>query len=839
MSDTRLVFVPWPVPLALGLLVGVAFAAPVGRWCTTLGVTLMAVSAVLQFAGRHPWPTSLKLGNTASAMRFVLPVMLAAGLGLVRAAEFDRRLNPIEPLYGQSAVWRGSSDGTVLNAVSPVRAKLALVAPRGGWPGGSPPVGHVTIEGVAEPAPGKRNPGGFDYAAHLNRRGVSGQLFVQQVSGTPAVSPRHRVQRGVVAGLNPEGAALMSAITLGVRDDLGDLRDAFAASGMAHLLALSGLHIGVLLLSVDRLLKAVPRYRTPLVAITALGFVWLVGASPSVVRAASMALAGLGSRAFGAGRVQPWTALSLAAIVGLLTAPQMLHDLSFQLSFLAVAGMLLLLPPWLDRLGVGQGSRGGSAANSMANLAKVAANADSHGTGSLGSLAAPELAALSDAAGRRLRTLLLSGLAVSVAAQLPSLSVVVGSFGVLPLLSPLVNVVAVPLASLLVPLGFVAGMAGLIAEPLARLVNMATQPLASGLIALANYTAGQPKLAWGQVSWLGHVCWAAFFVAVCAWARHPGRLKHTALVAVVAAGVAWAVPAATPPPDVWFLDVGQGDATLVRLPGGAGLLIDGGGSPFSDFDVGNRIVVPALRALGVTRLAAVVATHPDADHIEGLLAVLQNVPVGMLVTGPPDPASVLDRQLRALADQKGIAVHQAVRGQRLVVHVGRGSALRLDVLNPPARTAATANERSVAMALYYDDRPLALLLGDIGLATEPDLAVPPAPLLMVPHHGSRGSTGPQLVRAASPTWAVISVGRNQYGHPSPEVVEGLEEAGVLVLTTLESGAVRFDLRRPHLKPEAMVRLPAESAFQGAAAPPQLLRLWSNHVRQNERLVTYP
>lgn len=769
-------FVPWPQPLAVGLVLGVASSAALpGRLSLGLGTALFALALGRQLTARRPWPTVLDLRRPALLLSFSLPVLLGAGVGLARAGLHDLRPDPVAGLHGRVLGWVGVSDGAVLHASSPVRARLSLVAPKGGWPGSVPPTGLMRAEGVVQAAAGKRNPGGFDHAAHLTRRGVSAQLFVDGYELVPHVPLRHRLKRGVEAGLAPEAGALMSAMTLGLRDDLGEVRDLFGAAGMAHLLALSGLHVGVLLLALERLLRGAPRWRTPLLALSALGFVALVGAAPSIVRAATMALAALASRSFGAGRVQPWTALSLAALVGLLHAPQMLHDLSFQLSYLAVAGMLLLLPPWLARLGV-TGREVGSTSSALAE---------------------PELAVLGSVLWRRgrhaVRQGVLSGLAVSTAAQLPSLSLVLGAFGSLPLLSPIVNVVAVPLASLLVPLGFLAGMLGLVALPLAQGVNLLTGPLVRTLIGLSEFGASLPSITWGEVSWLGHACWAAFVVALAAWAWRPGRLACTACVALVAGGVTWAVPAAQAPPDVWYLDVGQGDAVLIRLGGGEGVLIDGGGSPFSDFDVGARVVMPALRALGVSRLAAVVATHPDADHVEGLLPVLERWRVGLLVTGPPDPEAPLDGRLRQLAERRGIPVHQARRGERLSLPSWE---VVLEVLNPPASATGPANERSVALVLRHRGAARALFLGDLGLPTEPDLAVPPVDVLMVPHHGSRSSTGDGLVRAASPRWAVISVGRNQYGHPTPEVVTRLQEAGVPVLTTLANGALRFDLGRP-------------------------------------------
>lgn len=782
-------FVPWPMPVAAGMLVGVAAASVAGpRVALVLGSLLLVGALAYQAVTRRPWPTTFEVSKPTLFLGFVVPLVLGAGAGLTRHAMFDLAPNPLEHWYEQEVTWRGHSDGSVLSAVSPVRARLALVAPSGGWTESVAPAGPLTVTGVAQPAPGKRNPGGFDMAAHLRRRGVAGQLFVTDYVEGPGLPVRQRLQRGVVAGLDPLGAGLMAAMTLGLRHDLGEVRDIFGPAGMAHLLALSGLHVGVLLLALERLLKPFRRWRTPLLMAATVSFVALVGASPSVIRAATMALAALASRAFGAGRVQPGTALALAALVGMLLAPQMLFDLSFQLSYLAVAGMLVLLPHWLPRLGVAGAPPAGSGAALAAD---------------------PELAAMAGALLRRgrhaARSMFWTGLAVSTAAQLPSLSLVLHSFGVLPVLSPLVNVLAVPLAGLLVPLGFLAGILGLVAEPLARLVNLVTQPLVSALVGLARVGATLPLLSWGEISWLGHACWAVCLIAICAWARRPGRFKHTAVALVMAGGTTLAVPAPLTAPDVWFLDVGQGDAVLIRLGGGEGVLIDGGGTPFSDYDVGARVVLPALRALGVTRLSVVVATHPDTDHVEGLLPVLERLPVGLLVTGPPDPAAALDVQLRQLAARRGVGVHEARRGERLVLRKG---AVTLDVLNPPATTSAPANERSVALVLRLGAAARALFLGDLGLPTEPELAVPPVDVLMVPHHGSRSSTGPGLLRAASPRFAVISVGRNNYGHPTPEVVERLQEHGAAVFVTQWHGAVRYDLARPQAAPSSMTAQPA-------------------------------
>ncbi len=763
-------FVPWPLPLAVGVVLGVVATAPLGAAATWPVVFAVAtVGALAWRRGGRRWPYALAHTGLAGLAPFLPVVALAAAVGAARmqawqAGPSERQRAVLATRYaGEEREWRGRSDGEFLWATAPMAARLAIVMPGGG----QAPVGEVVLVGTAEAAPGKRNPGGFDYAAHLARRGVAGQLFVRTASGGSGgrLGVVDRLAIGVAAGLPDRAAGLMLALTLGKRDDLGDLRDTFGAAGMAHLLALSGMHVGVLLLAIGRSVSRLPRARLPVLAAATVAFVFLVGPSPSVVRAATMSLAALATAALGAGRAHAWATLGLAALVSTLAAPQMVFDLGFQLSYLAVAGMLVFLPPWTKALAArgagGRPNRSGAPTSVRAWAARLVAAV---ATGGL----------------------------VSVAAQLPTLSLVAGTFGGVPVASPLVNVVAVPLAGLLVPLGFLAALVGLVATPLAGLVNAVTGPVAAALIATAELGARLPLVAWGEIGPAGHAAWVGASVGIAAWSHGRLRAAQALAVLLVAGAGTFALTPRHGVPDVWFLDVGQGDSALIRLPGGTGVLIDGGGTPFSDYDVGRRVVLPALRALGVRRLDAVVSTHPDADHLEGLLTVLGAMPVGLLVAGPAVPDNALDAALRELAARRGVAVHEAWRGEHLVAGGGR---VVLDVLNPArGPDPPTGNDASVALVLRLDGVARAVFLGDLGVAVEPDLPVPPVDVLMVGHHGSRGSTSEGLVRAASPSLAVVSVGRNSYGHPTAEVMDRLAAHGVTVLTTRERGAVRVGLR---------------------------------------------
>lgn len=715
----------WSVPAASCLVLGIALAGA--------GLPLWVGAAC---AG------ALLLAGAVLGSRWLLLAILFVPLGQVRFERWEARPQPLAALIGTTQTLSGVSDGTYLTLDEPAGAKVVL-SPRG-----KVAAGRVTLRGdVVAPAT-KRNPGGFDYAGYLVRRGVGAQVYVDEVvSLEPAtLTFKERLRRGVVAGLPPEQAALMAAMTLGVRDNLNDLRDSFAAAGLAHVLALSGLHVGVLIAALGLLLRPLGALRYPVMIAFVIAFAALVGLSPSVLRAATMAAALLASLWLGAGRLEPWPALSLAALLALLWNPSHLFDLSFQLSYLAVAGILVFAGPTLRAL---------------------------HAS------ALPWW---------HPRALVLGTLVVSIGAQAPLLPLLAHTFGTVPLLGPVVNVAALPLATFLVPLGFAAGILGLVSLPLAQLLNELTTVPAAALIWTANQAASWPSLEWGEISPVGFAYYAVGASALALVSL--GRLRPWRGLLVVATALTASV--LTPPPygdaEIVYLDVGQGDSALVRLPHRTEILVDAGGTPFSDFDIGENIVVPALRALGVDELELVIASHADTDHIEGLASVLSEFPVQQLVIGYPSADSEAFGAFMDVAEKRGVPVTEVRRGETL--HVGDA---RLDILHPTMKPLGEVNENSVAFVLNWQDTR-ALFLGDAASVVEDVLAVPDVDILMVAHHGSRFSTSGTLLRAAQPERAVLSYGRNNYGHPHPDVLARLRARGVEISHTYLEGAVRVPLR---------------------------------------------
>ncbi len=253
------------------------------------------------------------------------------------------------------------------------------------------------------------------------------------------------------------------------------------------------------------------------------------------------------------------------------------------------------------------------------------------------------------------------------------------------------------------------------------------------------------------------------------------------------------------PATITVLDVGQGDSILIQTPSGRTALIDGGGRAGEEtrgYDVGRDVVLPALMARGVRRIDVLIITHPHADHIGGLAAVVSALPVGTVLDPMPPDDSDPYRELCAAIARKHVPVHRATEGQQVDLHDG----VVLEVLNPPEPPlmGASANDSSVVMRLSAPAFSM-LLAADIEHLGAARLArlgeAVRSTVLKVPHHGSEGSAGTGLVRAVRPQLAVISVGENnQFGHPSPETLRELEAVGAKVMRTDRDGAVTIRVK---------------------------------------------
>jgi competence protein ComEC len=550
---------------------------------------------------------------------------------------------------------------------------------------------------------------------------------------------------------------LADALLLGRRETLDpELKRSFAASGLVHLLAISGAHvalIGAVLLLLARACRLPPRAAGwASIALVAV-YLAVIGAPPSAVRAGIMLSLALLARILQRPTV-PAAFVAAAALAILAADPMAALDAGFQLSFAGVLGISLL--------------RG-------AMLKQVPA-AWTKG---------------------KWRRPLVESTVVSLAAFLATAPIVAYHFGQVAPVSIVANLPAIPLTSLALVGTLAAVAVEPLCPPLARLLADGAGLAMDGLTRVVDAAAAVP---WGHAaidppSWPVWAVAAAAFLVALDLAGGMRKRARWALAAGFAALAGLALPGFAPAGDgrleIDFIDVGQGDAVALRTPAGRWVLVDAG--PRDErFDAGARRVLPFLRARGADRLEAVVLTHPHADHIGGAAAVLRALPVRRLIepgltTGNPEYVQTLEA-----ARERGVQWTAARQDA-----VMRLDGVELDFLWPVADLldgAPDANEISAVIRVRYGAFT-ALLTGDAEAPAEHAMvaryaASLHAQLLKAGHHGSRTSSTEEFVSAVGPELAVISVGRrNRYGHPDQDVLERYARHHVRVARTDREGTV--------------------------------------------------
>ncbi|MGH3028200.1 MAG: ComEC/Rec2 family competence protein, partial [Gaiellaceae bacterium] len=517
--------------------------------------------------------------------------------------------------------------------------------------------------------------------------------------------------------------AVLAGVVLGEDEGLDqELRDQFRASGLYHLLAVSGQNVAYVVAGMILLAWTLgfPRWIGEVGALAAVfAYVLAVGWQPSVVRAG--VAGGLASLAWLASRPRDrWYFLLVGVAVLLAWSPYSLLEPGFQLSFAAVAAIFVLVPRIEARL------------EGYPLPVKLA-----------------EIVALSAACG---------------AATAPILWL---HFGAIPVYSLAANALAAPIVAPLLGLALAAAALHPMLPEAASALAWIDSWLAAYLAFCARAVGGLPYAQVESGRALLALLGATALVAVLVVARRP-RLRRAAAVAaaILALVAAWRCVPSEPPPlphglRITVLDVGQGDAILLQVPEGA-VLIDQG-PPEAD-------VAGQLESLGVERLVALVLTHPQRDHIGGAADVLDAVEVGT-VLDPRIPAESEDHDAAvAAAREQDVPVLAVRAGQRL-----RVGALRLEVLWPdgPGLPGDDPNNHAVVLVASYGRIDTLLTADAEGNVTVP-IRPPPAEILKVAHHGSADTALPALLDLVDPQVAVVSVGaNNDYGHPTPSTMATL------------------------------------------------------------------
>ena len=635
--------------------------------------------------------------------------------------------------------------------------------------------------------------GDFDYAGYLALSGVYSTAFCPDFefpssADSPSLAARlmsfnSALGKAIESVLPEPESSLARSLLLGRRGSLSEsVSEAFVRTGTAHLLAISGLHLGILVAVVMAILLGVLGRRHYLYVWLGLLALWtyalFTGMRPPVVRAAIMASTFLVAELAGRQKHAP-TALALAAAIMVAIEPQLLWRTSFQLSVLAMAGLILLFPPLRFCL--------------LAGLEWV----NTRG------LRLPAASAAADI------------IAATLAATIAVAPVCAGMFGQL-------SVVGIPVSLLTLPaLPFALG-----ASSMAGLVGLASPAAAAPFAWVAwlflTYIIKTillfSALPWAVINPGGAALWvtAVFYILLCfapvIWQRmrksvDAARLRPRPEAEAVHGGRwHWALPplllvavltysAVTAAPDgllhVIFLDAGQGDAILIKSPSGRTMLVDGGPDGRTTCALVDGHLPFWDRSLDV-----VVMTHPHADHLSGLLTVIDRYKTGLVLESSRETTSLAQEEWQRRLVEASVPTQLITGGHNLDMADGA----RVEFLNPPSAPLTHSSDDTDNNGVV-----LKVSLGEVSFLLAADIRAEAETLLLheagdelhcqvlkVAHHGSDSSSTMQFLAAVSPQLAVISVGAdNPYGHPHPDVLSRLSALGVDTVTTRDSGTIEL------------------------------------------------
>lgn len=659
------------------------------------------------------------------------------------------------------------------------------------------------------------NFGELDWAAYNGRRGIFATAYAWN-DGDVDVLPQadglvERLRRRFSEACERtggQGAEILEALVIGDRTGISrDTSDAVRDAGLAHFLAISGSHMALIVALVVAVVRGlafrstwllvrfdVLRAAAVLASVAVVAYATLSGGGVSVARSVLMALAAMA--ALWRGRPgDDLRALGGSAIVLALAMPGVGEEAGFQLSYLAVAALILdarrrreARREAMKKAAAGQ--PGGPP--QFGDAAGTFPGAPSS-TLSAGGETAPSIAI-------RVRHALFEAARLTLVCWLVTSPIVAHHFQRISLVAPLANLLAAPLVSAIV----VSGIGGLALLPASEAAGsmMVTigAALSAAVVELSRWCGSLPLAA--TTTPAPGLALVAALTSFALAALLPPRPWRSGLLAVLAIVSVLLVASGlhdryrTDRLDVWFASVGQGDAAVVRLPGGRVLVIDQGPP-----GRGRMVVGPLLRRAWIGRVDVLVASHVQSDHSGAMPEILGDFDVGevWLPDGPCDVTAA--RGIVAAAEQSGVPL------RRISVSGGTSPAApestasdagaSVAVLGPASGTGAcNDNDQSIVLSVAFAGRRV-LFTGDVEAAGEARLTLIEdirADVLKVPHHGSRTSSSAALLDAVRPSLAIASLGvDNQFRFPAPDVVARYEQRGIRFLRTDHDGAVHLEI----------------------------------------------
>lgn len=628
------------------------------------------------------------------------------------------------------------------------------------------PGNYLSIKGTISKARGIRNPGEFDYQQYYEQKGISAQIVCRKGSDVSIISNRKSLFASALFSVRKSiyeymlklhdyrTASLMKGLLLADRSDIGkDIENDFVNTGVVHVLAVSGLHIVYIMTIFYFLFGRINIIaRSWLIMAGLIAFLLLTGFLPSVLRAVIMSsallVAYLTNRSTDIKNI-----LALSALLLLLFDPAQLFDPGFQLSYVSVIAIVLLTPFF------------------RARTSRIFT-------------------------GHLLIQKFLLFISVTISAQIGTLPFTLLYFGRLSLIAIVANIIIIPLSGLIIAVGIFTLLLAPFIYPLVALYAHVNIFLTTCMYKITSLLSAF-RFSYISIRNFSAADGVIYFVMICVFFFLYSRMNSwkTKMMLLILTTVNVILLTSVDDRELLkpgmlslvTIDVGQGDAFLLKMPDETTMLIDAGLAD-SYFDYGERVIIPLLDYMGIDKVSYGCISHFDADHYGGFATLIEQGRIGYLLKPPADTADAASMKLEKFLKSRN--VNYGAYSRRMFSRNG----CRVYFLHTEADRTLSRNNRSAVIKVVYG-RVSMLFTGDAGLKQERLLIdrygdFLKADILKVSHHGSAEGTSEEFLKYVSPSYAIISVaGNNRFNHPSGRVTSALTGRGIKIMRTDKSGAV--------------------------------------------------
>lgn len=609
------------------------------------------------------------------------------------------------------------------------------------------------IEGEFKQPEEARNYKGYNYKQYLKTKKIIGTVELEKVKILKSSNGSfiHNIQkyiRDTINGtLTDEEGNLLLAILLGDKDKLSeDIQESFKTSNLSHMLAVSGAHVSYIILGLTYVLQnsIIGKKNGKIVCIIfLLAFMAITNFTPSVTRACIMAVLTLFSSIIYR-KSDVYTNISVAALITLIFNPYSLLDLGFQLSYGGTIGIIIFIKRIQEK----------KSNSKVINYIKQMA-------------------------------------LVSIYANIIIIPIMMYHFNTVSFTFIISNIMASPILGIIVITGFLFIIASITVKPLTRLIAIFIKPILSILIKISQICS---KLPFSNIlvvtPYMFNVISYYAIILYCIKSKKNNKCKIIICLLIVLILTNFIIYIFPQKLRIFFIDVGQGDSTLIITPDKKTVLIDGGGS--DSFDVGEKVLLPYLLDRRILKIDYVLISHFDTDHCGGILTIMEKVKVKNIIISEQAEHSENYERFKKLMIHKKIRLIEVKKGDK--IKIGRYSEFK--ILFPTSRLLSEnpLNNNSIVAQFNYNNFKM-LFTGDIEKLAEQQIlktekAEIRADILKVAHHGSKTSSIPEFIKAVRPKIALIGVGKNNtFGHPNQQTIKNLENIKCRIYRTDLQGEI--------------------------------------------------